>query len=510
MFADVLARLGVKAVNQGAFADRWLDCPGPEIISLNPANGLPLAAVRSASQAEYEAVLQAATQSFLKWRLLPAPQRGEIVRQIGQALRDHKSDLGLLVTLETGKIRSEGLGEVQEMIDMCDYAVGLSRQLFGLTMPSERPQHRMFEQWHPLGPVGIITAFNFPVAVWAWNACLAAVCGDTCIWKPSSQTPLTAIAVQNIVNKVVEPHGLHGIFTLCIGSGATVGQALAEDRRVPLISATGSCAMGRRLAQTVAGRLGRSLLELGGNNGIIVTPTADLELALRAVTFAAVGTAGQRCTSLRRLFLHSSIADQFLARLTKIYQQIQIGDPWESDVLLGPLVSEKAVSDMLAAVAAAEQQGGQVLYGGHRLGRPGNFVEPTIIQARSDLPIVREETFAPILYVMTYSDLADALAQHNSVDQGLSSAIFTDRLTEAEAFLSPSGSDCGIANVNIGTSGAEIGGAFGGEKDTGGGREAGSDSWKTYMRRQTCTINYGNALPLAQGVSFDVPPEAPA
>lgn len=510
MVADVLARLGIKAVNQGAFADRWLNCTGPEIVSHNPATGEPLAAVRSATATEYAAVLEAATESFHTWRLLPAPRRGEIIRQIGQALREHQSDLGLLVTLEVGKIRSEGLGEVQEMIDMCDYAVGLSRQLSGLTMASERPQHRMFEQWHPLGPVGIITAFNFPVAVWAWNACLAAVCGDSCIWKPSSQTPLTAIAVQNIVNAVVERHGLQGVFTLCIGSGATIGQALAEDRRVPLISATGSCAMGRRLAQTVAGRLGRSLLELGGNNGIIVSPTANLELALRAVTFAAVGTAGQRCTSLRRLFLHASIADPFLDRLTAIYRRIQIGDPREPDVLLGPLVSEKAVSDMLAAVAAAEQQGGRVICGGRRLDRPGNFVEPTIIRARSEMPIVREETFAPILYVMTYTDLQEALVQHNSVDQGLSSAIFTDRLSEAEAFLSPSGSDCGIANVNIGTSGAEIGGAFGGEKDTGGGREAGSDAWKAYMRRQTCTINYGNALPLAQGVSFEVTPPDPA
>ncbi len=504
MFADLLARLEIESVNQGAFADEWLDCPGPEIVSVNPATGEALAIVRSASREQYEKVVKTAADAFKRWRLLPAPQRGEIVRQIGQALRDHKADLGLLVTLETGKIQSEGLGEVQEMIDMCDYAVGLSRQLFGLTMPSERPQHRMFEQWLPLGPVGIITAFNFPVAVWAWNACLAAVCGDTCIWKPSSQTPLTAIAVQHIVNKVLDQHKLHGVFTLCIGSGSVVGQALAEDRRVPLISATGSCAMGRRLAQTVAGRLGRSLLELGGNNGIIVTPSANMELALRAVTFAAVGTAGQRCTSLRRLFLHDSIADEFLQRLVSIYNKIQIGLPWDANVLLGPLISETAVTDMLAAVTAAGQQGGRVLHGGRRIDRPGYFVEPTIIRARSAMPIVREETFAPILYAITYHDLDEVIEQHNSVDQGLSSAIFTDRLTEAEQFLSPAGSDCGIANVNIGTSGAEIGGAFGGEKETGGGREAGSDSWKAYMRRQTCTINYGSDLPLAQGVSFDV------
>ena len=504
MFTDVLDRLEIAPLNRGAFAGQWLDCAGPEIVSVNPATGHPLATVCSASREQYEKVVHTAAKAFQRWRLVPAPHRGEIVRQVGQALREHKSDLGLLVTLETGKILSEGLGEVQEMIDMCDYAVGLSRQLFGLTMPSERPQHRMFEQWQPLGPVGIITAFNFPVAVWAWNAALAAVCGDTCLWKPSSQTPLTAIAVQHLVNKVRERDGQPGVFTLCIGRGAVVGQALAEDRRVPLISATGSCAMGRRLAQTVAGRLGRSLLELGGNNGIIVTPSANLELALRAVTFAAVGTAGQRCTSLRRLFLHDSIADEFLDRLVATYKRVQIGNPWESDTLLGPLVSEQAVTAMLAAVAAATQQGGRVLCGGHRVHRPGYFVEPTIIRARSEMPIVREETFAPILYAITYQDLDEVILQHNSVDQGLSSAIFTDSLTEAEQFLSAAGSDCGIANVNIGTSGAEIGGAFGGEKETGGGREAGSDSWKAYMRRQTCTINYGRELPLAQGVTFDV------
>lgn len=504
MFTDILSRLGVSAVNPGAFGTDWLKCQGPELVSINPATGQPLARIVTATRAEYESVIQAASDCFQKWRVLPAPQRGEIVRQIGLSLREKKADLGLLVTLESGKILSEGQGEVQEMIDMCDYAVGLSRQLFGLTMASERARHRMFEQWHPLGPVGIITAFNFPVAVWAWNAALAAVCGDSCVWKPSSNTPLTAIAVQHIVNQVLEPHGLHGCFTLCLGSGSTIGQYMAEDRRLQLISATGSCNMGRRLAQTVAGRLGRSLLELGGNNGIIVTESADLELALRAVTFAAVGTAGQRCTSLRRLFLHSSIADQFLERLVSIYSQIRVGNPWEPDVLLGPLISEQAVADMLHAVTAATVQGGTIVCGGHRINRPGNFVEPTIIRARPEMPIVREETFAPILYVMTYDDLDQAIAAHNSVDQGLSSAIFTDRLRESELFLSPAGSDCGIANVNIGTSGAEIGGAFGGEKDTGGGREAGSDSWKAYMRRQTCTINYGSDLPLAQGVTFDV------
>ncbi len=504
MFNDILSRLGINALNEGACARDWLACSGPELASLNPATGQPLGHVVTATGDDYENVVLAAAETFQRWRLLPPPQRGEMVRQIGLALREHKSDLGMLVTLETGKIRSEGLGEVQEMIDMCDYAVGLSRQLFGLTMASERPQHRMFEQWHPLGPVGIITAFNFPVAVWAWNACVAAVCGDTCVWKPSSNTPLTALAVQNIVNKVMDRHDLCGVFTLCIGGGSTIGQAMAADRRLPLISATGSCAMGRRLAQTVAGRLGRSLLELGGNNGIIVTETANLELALRAVTFAAVGTAGQRCTSLRRLILHASIAEQFLDRLVATYRRITAGNPWEDGILLGPLISEQAVLDMLNAVAAAEEQGGTILTGGQRITRPGNFVEPTIIRATPDMPIVRDETFAPILYVMTYQTLEEALSIHNAVDQGLSSAIFTDRLSDAEQFLSPAGSDCGIANVNIGTSGAEIGGAFGGEKDTGGGREAGSDSWKAYMRRQTCTINYGADLPLAQGVTFDV------
>ncbi|MDB5390125.1 MAG: NAD-dependent aldehyde dehydrogenase [Planctomycetaceae bacterium] len=504
MFTDVLSRLGLSEINPGAFARDWLKCHGPELVSLNPATGQPLGKVVTATHDEYETVIRTASESFLKWRLLPPPQRGEIIRQIGMSLRQHKADLGLLVTLETGKILTEGQGEVQEMIDMCDYAVGLSRQLFGLTMASERPSHRMFEQWHPLGPVGIITAFNFPVAVWAWNAAVAGVCGDSCVWKPSSNTPLTAIAVQQITNQVLKQHDLNGCFTLCIGSGSTIGQWLAEDRRLPLISATGSCHMGRRLAQTVAGRLGRSLLELGGNNGIIVTETANLELALRAVTFAAVGTAGQRCTSLRRLFLQQSIADEFLERLVAIYGQIRIGNPWDANVLLGPLISEQAVADMLHAMATAEGQGGKVLTGGHRLNRPGNFVEPTIIRATSGMSIVREETFAPILYVMTYEDLDQVIQIHNSVDQGLSSAIFTDRLMDAEKFLSPAGSDCGIANVNIGTSGAEIGGAFGGEKETGGGREAGSDSWKAYMRRQTCTINYGSDLPLAQGVTFDV------
>jgi aldehyde dehydrogenase (NAD+) len=464
-----------------------------------------IARVASASAADYERAAESAAQAFLKWRLVPAPQRGEIVRQIGQALREQKDDLGLLVTLEAGKIRSEGRGEVQEMIDMADFAVGLSRQLYGLTIATERANHRMLEQWHPLGPVGVITAFNFPVAVWAWNAMIAAVCGDSCLWKPSELTPLTAIAVQTIVNRVLEPQGLAGLFNLVIG-GRDIGQKLAADARLPLVSATGSTAMGGSVAQTVAARLGRSLLELGGNNGLILSETANLDLALRAILFAAVGTAGQRCTTLRRLIVHESIADSFTQRLAKAFASIQPGLPWEDGVLLGPLIRQRAVGQFTAAIAAAKSQGGHILYGGRRFDRPGFYVQPTIIRARADMPIVQQETFAPILYVIAYKTLDEAIAIHNSVPQGLSSAIFTDRFQEAEQFLACTGSDCGIANVNIGTSGAEIGGAFGGEKETGGGREAGSDAWKAYMRRQTCTLNFGRDLPLAQGVEFDVGP----
>jgi aldehyde dehydrogenase (NAD+) len=505
MFNEILDRLGIRVVNSGVCCGQWIENPsGGELVSPNPATGQPIASVLMASREDYEQVVDKAQAAFKKWRLIPPPQRGEIVRQIGLALRQHKKDLGLLVTLEVGKIRSEGEGEVQEMIDMCDFSTGLSRQLYGLTIASERSQHRMFEQWHPLGIAGIITAFNFPVAVWAWNATVAAVCGDTTIWKPSQIAPLTAIAVQNIVNRVAAEHDLAGVFNLCIGEGATVGQWMAEDRRLPLISATGSCAMGRKVSQTVAARLGRTLLELGGNNGVIIAESANLDLALRAVLFAAVGTAGQRCTTLRRLILHESIAEPFTQRLVQAYRSITIGNPWEDGVLMGPLVTQQAVEQMQQALDVVRQQGGEILCGGNRLDRPGYFVEPTIVRARADMPIVAEETFAPILYVMKYKSLEEAIAIHNSVDQGLSSAIFTDRLSQAEQFLSPAGSDCGIANVNIGTSGAEIGGAFGGEKDTGGGREAGSDSWKAYMRRQTCTVNYGSELPLAQGVRFGI------
>jgi aldehyde dehydrogenase (NAD+) len=505
MFQEVLDRLGIQPTQSGAFARTWLDCAGAEeLVSVNPSDGKPIARVRTATANEYEQIVSTASETFQRWRLVPAPKRGEIVRQIGDALRKHKADLGMLVTIEAGKVRSEGEGEVQEMIDMADFAVGLSRQLYGLTMPSERPNHRLFEQWHPLGPVGVITAFNFPVAVWAWNAFIAAVCGDTCIWKPSSSTPLTAIAVQHIANRVLEAHGFDGVFTLCIGAGGAVGQKLLEDRRVPLISATGSCALGEKVGIAVAKRLGRSLLELGGNNCAIVTESANLELALRAIAFAAVGTAGQRCTTLRRLVLHESIADSFLKRLAQAYRSVRIGDPWDEGTLMGPLINERAVNDMLRVLKECEQQGGQILYGGKRIDRPGYFVEPTLVKATPNMAVVKQETFAPILYAMTYRTLDEAIAIQNSVDQGLSSAIFTDRFMDSEQFLSPAGSDCGIANVNIGTSGAEIGGAFGGEKETGGGREAGSDSWKLYMRRQTCTVNYGRDLPLAQGVKFDV------
>jgi aldehyde dehydrogenase (NAD+) len=505
MFHDVLARLGIEPVNSGVACGEWIPNPtGGEIVSVNPATGDVIARVRTASRADYEECVERSVEAFQRWRLLPPPQRGELIRQFGEALRRSKADLGLLVTLEAGKIRSEGAGEVQEMIDMCDFATGLSRQLYGLTMASERPDHRLFEQWHPLGVVGVITAFNFPVAVWAWNAAVAAVCGDTTIWKPSHLTPLTAIAVHKIAQRVLAGSGFASLFSLCIGQDKSAGEWLAVDPRIPLVSATGSCAMGRSVSQRVAARLGRSLLELGGNNAMIVAPSANLDLALRAALFAAAGTAGQRCTTLRRLFLHESIADTFVARLSQAYRSIRIGNPWEEGVLMGPLISSTAADQMLAALEEARRGGAEIVCGGRRLDRPGTFVEPTIVRTTPELPIVAAETFAPVLWVMTYRELDEAIAWNNAVPQGLSSAIFTDRVTESERFLSASGSDCGIANVNIGTSGAEIGGAFGGEKETGGGREAGSDAWKAYMRRQTCTVNYGASLPLAQGVKFDI------
>ena len=503
--AKLLSDLGLDKTNLGASTGDWIrPAAGRELVSVCPATGEPIASVLQADADAYEQVVAAAHEAFSSWRMMPAPQRGEIVRELGNELRAAKEPLGRLVSLEMGKILSEGLGEVQEMIDMCDFAVGLSRQLYGPTMMSERPRHRMYEQWHPLGVVGIITAFNFPVAVWAWNAALAAVCGDTMVWKPASSTPLTAVAVQHIANRVMARHGLKGVFTLAVGPGSVVGERLINDPRVPLISFTGSTSMGRHVAERTAVRFGRSILELGGNNAILVEPDANLDLALRAILFAAVGTAGQRCTSLRRLFLHSSIADGTIDKLKKAYASIAIGDPLEPGTLMGPLVTEEAIADYEKALVLVREQGGEILCGGRRLDRPGYFVEPTIVRLKEQIPIAYEETFAPILYVLTYDDLSDAIATHNAVAQGLSSAIFTSSMYSAERFLSHEGSDCGIANVNIGTSGAEIGGAFGGEKETGGGREAGSDSWKAYMRRQTCTINWSKELPLAQGVKFDV------
>ncbi len=477
-------------------------------ISENPATGEPIAGIRLDDAAAYERTVSAAVETFRAWRLVPAPVRGQIVRAIGDELRRHKDALGALVSLEVGKILAEGLGEVQETIDIADYAVGLSRNLGGPVLSSERPEHAMYENWHPLGPIGVITAFNFPNAVWGWNAMLAAVCGDVTIWKPSLFAPLTAIATNDICDKVAAAHGHPGIFRLVIGSDVEVGERLVADQRIPLISATGSTRMGKRVGQIVAGRVGRTLLELGGNNGLIVTPSADLDLALKSVVFGSVGTAGQRCTTTRRLIIHESIAEGFVSKLVAAYKTVRIGDPLAEGTLMGPLINAKAVETFLAAVAAAKAQGGKVLVGGDRHAGAqsgGHFVQPTIIRAPTNntLPIAMEETFAPILYVFTYRDLDQALAIHNSVDAGLASAIFTNDVRESQRFISPAGSDCGLAYVNLGTSGAEIGGAFGGEKDTGGGRESGSDSWKAYMRRQTCTINFGREFKLAQGIRFE-------
>ena len=502
----LLEKLQLKAVNSGACTgpDGWLeDSNGAKLISYNPTTGQPIASVIQATGATYDRVVEQAQAAFLGWRTTPAPKRGLVIRDLGNALRDYVEPLGEMVTLEMGKIRAEGIGEVQEMIDICDFAVGLSRQLYGLTMHSERPGHRMYEQWHPLGPIGIISAFNFPVAVWSWNAAVAAVCGDTMIWKPSPTTPLVSVAVQQIVNRVLADHHLTGIFTLAIGRNEEVGERMLNDHRLPLISFTGSVRVGRHVAQVVAGRLGRTILELGGNNAIIVTADANLDLAVRAIVFGAVGTAGQRCTSTRRILADRRIVDELTERLVRAYQSVPIGDPMLPATLMGPLVSPAAVDTMVTALANAQAQGGEILVGGHPLPDKGpHFVEPTIIKMPAQTPLICEETFAPILYVIAYDTLDEAITLHNAVPQGLSSAIFTTNLLAAEQFLSHTGSDCGIANVNIGTSGAEIGGAFGGEKETGGGRESGSDAWKAYMRRQTNTINGSGALPLAQGIQF--------
>lgn len=506
----VLKELGVPArLESACTGTQWITALGTrsrDIIS--PVDGAKVASVVYAGPTEYEAVIKRAEAAFLSWRSMPAPARGEIVRQIGEALREQKRNLGSLVSYEMGKSLQEGLGEVQEMIDICDFAVGLSRQLYGLTMQSERPGHRMFEQWHPLGIVGIISAFNFPVAVWSWNAMIAAVCGDVCIWKPSEKTPASAVAVQHIIKKVLVANQIpEGVFTLVQGD-REIGELMAADSRIALISATGSSRMGRRVAEVVGSRLGKSLLELGGNNAIIVSDKANMDLALRAVVFGAVGTAGQRCTTTRRVIVHKSIYKEFSKKLVNAYKQISIGNPLDEKNLMGPLIDKDAVSAYNTALQRLQAEGGKVLFGDKVLSgkgyESGCYVQPAICEAQNHFSIVQEETFAPILYVMQYSELKEAIAMQNDVKQGLSSAIFTDNLQEAETFLSQAGSDCGIANVNIGTSGAEIGGAFGGEKETGGGRESGSDSWKNYMRRQTNTVNYSGALPLAQGIRFDI------
>ncbi|MDX1615314.1 MAG: aldehyde dehydrogenase family protein [Candidatus Promineifilaceae bacterium] len=505
---SLLKKLQIQEVNAGTCIgpNRWLDDEdGIPLVSHNPTTGDPIATVIQTSTNAYDQVVEAAQSAFDSWRQVPAPKRGQLVRDLGEAVRELKEPLGDLIALEMGKIRVEGHGEVQEMIDICDFAVGLSRQLYGLTMHSERPGHRMYEQWHPLGPIGVITAFNFPIAVWSWNSTIAAVCGDPVVWKPSEQVPLTAVAMQHICNRVMADHGVEGVFNLAVGTGPTLGQRMTEDERLPLISFTGSTAVGRKVAQAVASRFGRTILECGGNNAIVVAQDANLDLATRAILFGAVGTAGQRCTSTRRLIVHKEVADSLVERLENAYRQVELGNPLDEDALVGPLISPKAVKNMQSTLEQAERDGGQIVVGGKVREDIGpNFVEPAIVRMPAQTDIVKKETFAPILYVLEYDQLDEALRLHNAVPQGLSSAIFTDSMHQAERFLSVAGSDCGIANVNIGTSGAEIGGAFGGEKETGGGRESGSDAWRAYMRRQTNTINWSRELPLAQGIEFDV------
>lgn len=514
---EILASLGIEDENPGGFAGDWVGS-GPVIEVHTPIDGSRLGSVREVTEAEYDEIVDRAHAAFLEWRKIPAPKRGEVIRQLGNRLREKKEALGALVTLEMGKIKAEGQGEVQEMIDICDFAVGLSRQLYGLTLASEREDHHMREQWHPMGVVGVISAFNFPVAVWSWNAALAAVCGDSTVWKPSERTPLTAVAVTKIAAGVCRENDVDpAIFSLVIGQGATIGERLLHDRRIPLVSATGSCRMGRRVGEVVGARLARSILELGGNNAIIVTPSANLDLALPGILFGSVGTAGQRCTSTRRIIAHRAIRDQLVERLVKAYKDVKIGNPLSDDTLMGPLLNEDSVNAMMAAKEKVVAEGGEILYGGELLEGDdypgGRYVTPCIAAAENGFEIVQDETFAPILYILEYgsadaspaeavAEMDEALAIHNDVPQGLSSSIFSDNFREAEYFLSHRGSDCGIANVNIGTSGAEIGGAFGGEKETGGGRESGSDSWKAYMRRQTNTVNWSTELPLAQGISF--------
>ncbi len=503
---DFLAELGIGDSNSGAYCGEWLSCSGEELVSTSPATGERIAGVTQATAAEYDRCVAAAQAAFERWRALPAPQRGEIVRRCGDAMRQKKEALGRLITLEMGKIVQEGWGEVQECIDIADFAVGLSRQLYGLTMPSERPGHAMREQWHPLGTVGVITAFNFPMAVWAWNSMLAFVCGDACIWKPSPKTPLCAIGLTNVVRPILEAEGFGALATLVIGSNEEVAEKMIDDRRLPLISFTGSSKIGAYVGGKVASRFGRTILECGGNNGLVVMDDADLDMVLPAVLFGAVGTAGQRCTTTRRVLVHEKVADELEQRLLRAYGDIRIGDPMDENTLCGPLIDQVAIDNMDAALAGVVREGGKVLRGGGKTeveGKPGgHYVVPAIAQVENHFETVQNETFAPILYLIRVKDLDDAIAKHNAVPQGLSSAIFTADVRDAERFLSAVGSDCGIANVNIGTSGAEIGGAFGGEKETGGGRESGSDAWKAYMRRQTNTVNWSTELPLAQGIQF--------
>ncbi len=504
---ELLHRLNIQAVNPGSFSGQgWKSAQHKHTLSsFCPANGEKLAEIATCTMDDYELIMKRAEHAAQEWKRIPAPKRGEIIRQIGQALREQKDNLGSLVSLEMGKSKQEGDGEVQEMIDIADFAVGQSRMLYGNSMHSERPNHRMYEQWHPYGIIGVISAFNFPVAVWAWNAFLAAICGNVTVWKPSAKTPLCAVAVQHICNEVLKQNNCPEIFSLIIPESHDVVEAMVDDSRMPLISFTGSTSVGKQVSAKVAARLGKTILELGGNNAIILDESADLHLAIPGIVFGAVGTAGQRCTSTRRLFVHESQYQDVIKRLQHAYEQITIGDPLDSNNLMGPLIDQQAVEQFEKAVVRVKEAGGQIVFGGNVIQQTGSFVQPTLIcDVKNDWDIVQEETFAPILYVMSYSSLEEAIALQNGVPQGLSSALFTQNLKNAERFLSACGSDCGIANINIGTSGAEIGGAFGGEKETGGGRESGSDSWKAYMRRQTNTINWGDELPLAQGIRFNL------
>lgn len=507
---EFLKNLGIDDINQGTSTGQNFlgEKSAEKITSYTPIDGSEIGQTTITSRKDYDRTVEKAGEAFKEWRMIPAPERGEIVRQIGLELRAHKEDLGRLVSYEMGKIYQEGLGEVQEMIDICDFAVGLSRQLYGKTMQSERPKHRMYEQWHPLGICGIISAFNFPVAVYSWNAMIAAICGDVMIWKGSEKTPLCGIAVQNIIAKVLNKNDVsEGVFNLVTG-GREVGEWMAEDERIPLISATGSIRMGKEVAKTVGARLGKTILELGGNNAIIISENSDLEMAIRATVFGSVGTCGQRCTSTRRLIIHESVFDEVKERLVNLYKGIKIGNPLDEETLVGPMIDKDATKNMDSALKEVQGVGGELVYGGESVKieglEGGYYVKPAIVTAKNEYDIVQEETFAPILYLIKYSDLDEAIAIHNGVKQGLSSSMFTLNIREAETFLSARGSDCGIANINVGTSGAEIGGAFGGEKETGGGRESGSDAWKAYMRRQTNTINWGDEMPLAQGIEFEV------